>query len=273
MKLAKDLNPPPDRDYRFDRLLDQTRALAEVAQAMTLNSNPYGGPTGELDDLTAREGLVKFDRDTPLEQFLFGTGCLGILAAIVMLQIGTIGGRHSKPQPAVLPYIPLAVLIAAVFFAARYFTDNYYLVDPKQHLVYYHFKFLWFRTVRLLLRREDILAVATRGRARSSRSSTWWEYQVVLIGANGHGVPVRNWEREAIDECNAEAERLGTLLGCPSHKSPRSCQLRYEITNGSVSINFEPLPWWGFTLPIGVWVALAGVVLAVGFMTLRSLRM
>ena len=215
------------------------------------NFNPYSGPTGELDGLTDREDLVKFDRDTLLEQFLFGAGVLGILAALVMFQIGTIGGRHSKPQPAVLPYIPLAILAAAVFFAARCFTDNYYLVDPKQHLVYYHFKFLWFRSVRLLLRREDILAVATRGRARSSRSSTWWEYQVVLIGANGHGVPVRNWERETLGECNAEAERLGTMLGCPSHKSPRCHQLRYEITNGSASINFEPLRWSDFTVPIG----------------------
>jgi len=58
-----------------------------------------------------------------------------------------------------------------------------------------------------------------------------------LGSKNGHGVPVRNWERDALHECNAEAERLGTMLGCPSHKSPPSCQLRYEITNGSVSIS------------------------------------
>lgn len=240
---------------------------------MSHNFNPYSGRTAELDDLTAREDLVKFNRDTPLEQFLLGTGCLGVLAALVMLQMGTIGGRHSRPNPAMLPYVPWAVVVALLFFAARYFTDNYYLVDPEQHLVYYHFKFLWLRTIRLLLRREDILAVATRGRARSSRSSTWWEYQVVVIGANGHVVPMRDWERDAIDKCNAEVERLGTMLGCSFHKSPSSCQLRYEITGGSVSINFEPLPWWGFTLPVWFWAVLAGIVLAVGFVTLLSPKM
>lgn len=236
------------------------------------NFNPYNGPTGELDDLTAREDLVKFDRDTPLEQFLFGAGWLGILAALVMLWIGTIGGRHSKPQPAVLPYIPLPILVAVVFFAARYFTGNYYLVDPKQHLVYYHFKFLWFRRVHLLLRREDILAVSTRGRRQSSRRSTWWEYQVVVIGANGHVVPFCDWERDAPSRCNAEAERLGTMLGCQSHKSPPECELHFEVSNGSLSVGFKQLPWWAVRLPVWFWVVIVGVLVAFGFGVLHFLR-
>jgi hypothetical protein len=120
---------------------------------------------------------------------------------------------------------------------------------------------------------EDILAVATRGRARSSRSSTWWEYQVVVASANGHVVPLRDWERGALGKCNAEAERLGTMLGCQCHKSPPHCQLRVEVTDGNVSVNFKPLPWWGSTQPVWLWVVLAGVVLAVGFAVLRSLKM
>lgn len=239
---------------------------------MSHNFNPYSGRTAELDNLTAREDLVKFNRDTPLEQFLLGTGCIGVLAALVMLLMGTIGGRHSRPNPAVLPYVPLAILAAVMFFALRYFTDNYYLVDPKQHLVYYHFKFLWFRRVHLLLRREDILAVSTRGRRQSSRRSTWWEYRVVVIGANGHLVPFCDWERDALSKCNAEAERLGTMLGCQSHKSPPECELHFEVSNGSVSVDFKQLPWCAVRLPVGFWVVIVGVLLAFGFGVLHFLR-
>jgi hypothetical protein len=194
---------------------------------------------------------------------------LGILAAIMMLMIGTIGGRRSPPRPAVLPYIPLVVLVAGLFFVMRRFTDNYYLVDPRKHLVYYHFKFLWFRTVRLLLQREDIVAVTTRGRRRSSRTSTWWEYQVVVIGANSHVVPMCDWEREAIDECNAETERLGTMLGCPSHKSPPGCWLRFEVTNGGASIRFKPLRWW--SLSPQVWLVVVVGVLMACYILLRTI--
>jgi len=236
------------------------------------NSYPYSGWTGDLNDLAAAKDLVKFDRETALEGFLCGGGALGILAALQMLLIGTIGSRRSASHPAVLPYVLVAVLVSVLFFVARYFTDNYYLVDPKQHLVYYHFKFLWFRRVHLLLRREDILAVSTRGRRQSSRSETWWEYQVVVIGANGHVVPFCDWERDALSECNAEVERLGSMLGCQSHKSPPECELRFEVSNGSVSVDFKQLPWWAVRLPVGFWVVILGVLLAVGVGVLHFLR-
>jgi hypothetical protein len=173
---------------------------------MQLEFNHNHARTAWQEDLAAREGLVKFDRDTPLEQFLFRAGCFGIVAALVMLQAGTMGGRRAKPQPAVLPYVPLAVLVSLLCFAARYFTDNYCLVDPKQHLVHYHFKFLWFRTVGLLLKREDILAVATRGRARSNRTSTWWEYQVLDKQGTLEGV-FGPWLTPAVDLLTSQPAR------------------------------------------------------------------
>jgi hypothetical protein len=130
---------------------------------------------GFEDDLAARSDLVKFDRETALEQFLFAGGFFGLLAALGLFYIGKIGTRpYYHGHPAVLPYVPVAVVFALLCFVAHHFTDNYYLVDPKQHLVYYHFKFLWFRSIQLLLTREDIVVVATRGRQKSNRSSTWW---------------------------------------------------------------------------------------------------
>src|SRR6516225_7651956 len=94
-------------------------------------------------NLAARGDLVKFDRETALEEFLFAGGFLGLLAALGLFYIGKVGTRpHYHAHPAVLPYVPVAVVFALLCFVAHHFTDNYYLVDPKQHLVYYHFKFL-----------------------------------------------------------------------------------------------------------------------------------
>jgi hypothetical protein len=217
---------------------------------------------GFEDDLAARSDLVKFDRETTLEQLLLAGGFFGVLTAFWLLCIGTIGTRRSfRAHPAVLPYVPVAVVFALLCFVAHHFTDNYYLVDPKQHLVYYHFKFLCFRSVRLLLTREDIVAVATRGRQRSSRSSTWWEYQLVVVGANGRIVPMRDWRRNALGKCNTEAERLGEMLDCPSHKSPQCRKLVIDETNGQVSLNFKQAPWWwGLTIPLWAWGAIIAAV-------------
>jgi hypothetical protein len=216
--------------------------------------------------------MVKFDRETALERFLLGGGVLAVMTALELLMVGTLGRRRSPPNPAVLPYIPVAALLALLLFAARYFTDNYYLVDPERHLVYYHFKFLWFRTVRLLLQREDILAVATRGRPRSRRTSGWWDYQVVVVSAKGSLVPLGDWEHEGLHARNAEAERLGALLGCPCHTSPPRCKLRVKRANGKASLTLMPLPWWWVTFPDWFRVLMAVLLLAGCFMALRFLR-
>jgi hypothetical protein len=212
-------------------------------------------------DLAARRDLVKFDRETALEEFFFASGFFGLLAALGLFYIGKFGTRPNyHAHPALLAYIPVVVAFALLCFVAHHFTDNYYLVDPKQHLIYYHFKFLWFRSIRLLLTREDIVAVATRGRQKSNRSSTWWEYQVVVTGANGQVVPLSDWQRDALGRCNVEAEMLGQMLARPSYKSPPCCKLVIEATDGQVSLKFKRPPWWGSTLPLWAWVAIIAMV-------------
>lgn len=196
-----------------------------------------------VDDPIARKGLIKYDLQTSLEQFLFTGGILAAVAVVILLQIGVLGGRRSAPDHRALPYVPLAVVASVVFFVLRHFTDNHYLVDPHQHRVFYHSQFLWFRSVRLVLRREDILAVATRGQKHSSKRGTWWEYQVVLIGANGHIVPFSDSKREALDECDAQAETVGGMLDCDVYKSPACCDLVVEANGGKVSLNYQPLRW------------------------------
>jgi hypothetical protein len=239
---------------------------------MPLNTNFSPSETINADELAARRGLVKFDLSTTLEQFLMVSGIITLVIGLMMLQIGTLGGRHSRPNPAVLPYLPIPVLASVMFFVARYFTDNYYLVDPQQHLVYYHFKFLWFRSVRLALRREDILAVTTRGRKCSSRSSSWWEYEVVLVGANGHLVPFSDSKREALDECNMQAERLARMLDCEAYSSPACCELDVEVIEGKVSVSFEPLRW-GLTRRGWRWLAICAFIVVLCLAALWFVRL
>jgi hypothetical protein len=86
------------------------------------------------------------------------------------------------------------------------------------------------------------------------------EYQLVVVGANGQVVPLRDWQRDALGECNAEAERLGEMLGCPFHQSPACCKLIVGVTNGQVSLNFKQPPWWGSTLPLWASVVITAVV-------------
>src|SRR5207302_822684 len=132
--------------------------------------------------------------------------------------------RPHPPDPTLLPYAAMALITSLVFFAIRLQTDNYYLVDRDAHRIFYHFKFLWFRSKRLLLERGDILAVTTVGRKTGSRSGTWWEYRVVVVGAARRRVPVSNWRREGLGQCNAEAAKLARMLDCQYYKSQAWCE-------------------------------------------------
>jgi hypothetical protein len=190
------------------------------------------------------EGLVKLDPDTTLENLLMGAAAGALVFALGAAKAAFVGHRRTPPNPELLPLALWALPFAVVFFVAYCFTDNYYLLDRERHQVFYHFKFLWFRRLRLFLQRKDIVAVAVQGR-KQGRPTTW-EYRIGVVGATGRWIALGEWQGKTLEDSNREAEHLAAMLGCKTYPAPPNCELALRRHEGGVTIAYLPL-WHGLT--------------------------
>jgi len=193
-------------------------------------------------------GFQKVDCEIGLERVLNAAGTACVILAGWWSWMALVG--HPAPdhpwsvlnRPAYLG--PVAMLcLAGVLFTARYLTDNFYLVDPARHVVYYHFRFLFVRRVRLLFERRDLLGVSTQTRKRRTRYSSWWEHRVVLIGTTGRVVPLDRWRRDALWRCNQEAAALATSLGCAWYEAQEGRRVIVTVKDGVASVAHARPGW------------------------------
>lgn len=220
-------------------------------------------------------GLIKVDCDTPLESgFQMTAAFCGLFALLLYLERFRFDQRGLLTrlvQPLRIDTEPIMIglAIAAVAAAALWLlTDNFFLVDPAQHLVYLHSRVLFVRRVRRLLERPDILAITVQARPRRTRyGRSWWEQRTVIVTTSGRVVPIANWRRDALWESNNTALELGKQLGCAAHEAADGSRLVVRSRGGSATIEFVPFNaltgmdpyYWGW---IGVGLAIA--VLAIG---------
>jgi hypothetical protein len=218
------------------------------------------------------EGLVKLDTDTTLENFLMGGAVGALVFALGAGKVALLGHRRSPPTPELLPYALGALPLALVFFIAHRFTDNYYLLDRERHRIFYHFKFLWFRRLRVLLQRKDIVAVTVQGhKASERRGPTYWEYRVGVVGTNGRWIALTEWEKEALEPCNRKAASLAAMLGCQAYSASAGCELVVRKKDRSVSIAHVPLRHG--TTRSERWLCLVVGLIVLGMILYASLSM
>jgi hypothetical protein len=220
----------------------------------------------------AAHGFVKVDCDTALERALSSGVTVVAIAGAILLWLAFGSPRsHVGPLPPLdsrtLPVAWSLLALAVVLFAARALTNSFYLVDPARHVIYSHFQFLFIRRVRLLLERKDILGVSTEARQRRTRYSSWWEQRVVLIGANGHVLPLGNWRRDALWVSNDAAQQLAKQIDCQWYEAPDNSQLLVKMKDGVASASFVPFTWltstdWFRWLAVLLALAIGGVAYA-----------
>lgn len=138
----------------------------------------------------------------------------------------------------------LGLVGAVVLVGARAATDNFYLIDRAQHLVYFHAKFLWFRRVRVLLEQANVYATSVESRKRVSRHGrswgweTWWEERTVVIDRRGRLVPMSNWGRDTLWTANNEARAIATAMGCQGYESPEDSRLVVRMKDEAPAVSF-----------------------------------
>ncbi|HOT27121.1 MAG TPA: hypothetical protein PLU72_02955 [Candidatus Ozemobacteraceae bacterium] len=160
-------------------------------------------------------GTVKIDLDTPLEQLWKGMAFLSLIACIVILFIGYIGGEDSPPDPEFLRFLPWAIGAGILFLFLRRFTNNYYLADTRRKAIYYHFEFGFTRSVREYMRFADVDSVIVNGTLVTTEESKWYQYQLILIDRSGQVYPFSDsLLEEKLGLLNERAATLSKLIGC-----------------------------------------------------------
>ena len=190
---------------------------------------------------------LKVQRETALEWALtwLTLVCLGAASLLWLVSEGGYWrGRYRDPKPQLRVYIPWAVGAGVLFLFARFSTDNYYLLDPGQRRILYHFKFLSFRCIRPVLEAHQILAVAGSGKKRFWRSVTgYWEHRVEAIDFRGRRIGLTDWTIHGLETSNIEAVTFARLLGCEAMPCPSGHHLVVRAA-GPVQIAFKPWPFW-----------------------------
>jgi hypothetical protein len=225
------------------------------------------------------QGFEKVDCDTTLESALFAWGAaLAFIAVWLAFEIyvhaplRSRGYSHWYLSPALGPLLlPGLIAGSLMLFSLRALTDNFYLVDPVNHTVYYHFWFLFVRRVTLRLERKEILTVSTESRRRRSRYRSWWEQRVVVLAADARVVPMSNWQRDGVWACNNLASELAKKLDCKYLEVPEDTDLRVAAEAGRTTTFVPPYGWWGgwsgtSWLGAGLGLGIFGVLYLLGWM-------
>lgn len=181
---------------------------------------------------------IKLDLKTPLEQFWLGMMIISGLALIISLV-------HYLDNGVIPQIIPMIGLVGLAIGALCYSnTDNYYILDAEKKCLMYRFKFFASESMTIFAHFSQIHAVTVKGVRKSSKHSTWWEYQTVIVLSSGKIIPVSDMEQEAFNKQSKKAEKFAVITGArlvenlPQHtiKAVRMPDGKYTFTTHPYSI-------------------------------------
>lgn len=196
-----------------------------------------------LNDPAVRNRCVKLKFRSELQNGFAGLAFLLFLLTCSLLKwgyIGTSSHGYGSTIPALIAGgfttlgISLILLIGLIGFR------NYCLLDPLEHRIYHHFRFLWWQKTELIFRQGEILGVTTEGQRRTINGAVLWYYRLVAIGANGRQQPLSNWREGGLDKWNTKAAELALQLDCKAFAAPPQSALSIEENGGAFTLKFGP---------------------------------
>lgn len=231
-----------------------------------------------LDDPAVRNRCVKLKFRSELQNGFASLAFLLFLLTCSLLKwgyLGTSSHGYGSTTPALIAGgfttlgISLTLLIGLVGFR------NYCLLDPLEHRLYHHFRFLWWQTTKLVFRPGEILAVTTDGQPRTFKGGVLWYYRLVAVGANGLQQPLSNWRQAGLDKWNARAAELALQLDCEAFAAPPQSVLSVEEKGGAFTLKFgapeqPPMPKIGRVAFFLLIIALPLALLLYYFIVVRA---
>jgi hypothetical protein len=228
------------------------------------------GDTLDPRELPNRQGMMRINRRTELQDALLGFGMVAPLAAFLLFMQAKYGRHHygyyRPPNPALLPYAWVCLGIGVVFVAIGVCVRNYYLIDPVRRCIYRGRKILWFDRVRLLHLKEDIVGIATDGKRTTTKYGSYWSYRLVALTKEGRQEPLSSWRRKDLDSCNADAARAADMLRCECHPADSESRLRFQMEGERPVVSFDPYSWNFSTATVMRWVIVLLLVAVLAYL-------
>jgi hypothetical protein len=217
---------------------------------INMSSDSFNNPMQNSEPEITVPNRIKLELRTPLEQFWIGLLLLsGIATVFGLIDYFGDGGNTSKHIASIAGLI---FVVAGVCYRN---TDNYYILDGEKKCLMYRFKFFSSESLSIFAHFSKIHAVTVKGVKKSSKHSTWWEYQAVIVLDSGKVIPVSDMEREAFHKQDSKAKKFATITGAklvksfPEHtvKPTRGLDGKYTFTVKPYSI-LDALSGFGLIL-------------------------
>lgn len=206
-------------------------------------------PSGPADEIYRPDAAeysrlprkIKVDLSTALEIFLISVAGLSAFSAFIFFVQGIFGGKHSPPDPALLKYIPVALVIMAAAFACWRRTDNYYIINSPKRKLLYHFKLFNMVKITSVADFEEILAIGVTGVRHTHFGNVWWNYKICVVKNNGKFIDLSNeHDLEKIIELNFRAKKMAAAVGCLFAEGAERSKLLFDAGSSELrTVSFE----------------------------------
>ncbi|MFZ2958722.1 MAG: hypothetical protein WA705_17675 [Candidatus Ozemobacteraceae bacterium] len=168
---------------------------------------------GEAGFTSVGPGRIKIDLATPLEQFFLGGAAVSGFG-LLMVFFSVIDHKHPMNVGTAKAIGGFCLATAASCLALYRSTDNYYVADLRRRCILYHFQLFFYIHEQIHVPFSQMDAVSATGVKKSSKHSSWWEYQSVVILKGGKKFPVSDFAKENLFEANQKARVLAKICGC-----------------------------------------------------------
>ena len=192
-------------------------------------------------DTSSLPDNIKVDLDTSLESAFWAIMGLAAFAAFFLYIQGTLGGKKSPPNPALLKYVPMMLGVVVLAFISRLGTDNYYIINIPKRKIFYHFKFFFEVKITPVVDFENISAIGVTGVRHTHKGSVWWKYKICVVKNDGELIDFSNESDPGrLEELNRKAKGMASVAGCLFAEGAAQSKLVTANGNsGSRMLSFE----------------------------------
>lgn len=193
----------------------------------------------EYDGLVSLgEGRWKLDLEDGLEQWWSRLSLLlGLLVCIFGLNLFVAKDK----APFALWFLICCGLLGIVA-VLRAWTDNYYILDLPRGQLLLHRTFFSFRSLRVVADFDDVAGFAVDGRLHTHKSSSWWEYFIVVLRKGAQRlIPLTDRERGRWETYHEVAQGLAHAADVPYFRGEEEHSLQVARSDtGTLQVSFHP---------------------------------
>jgi len=186
---------------------------------------------------------IKVDLRTPLELTFFWLAGLSVVA-IVFAFIFSPGEKFDQQWQAVMAVAGICLVFSIAFY---FNTDNYYIFDLVNKMMFYHFRFFSYTRVERVASFADIHAVTSTGSQESDRYENYHTYRVQCILNTGQILYLSDDTYENLEKQNGIARKIAAITGAEYVAGIPGCYAVAKKAGDRFSFSFFEPSWFDIT--------------------------